>query len=149
MYLMGYGTPADPDKANKLFAAAAQQGNADAQFFLGARSVLHRQNVAAGMKWLELSAEQGNRDAQLLLRHTYLQGIQGAITRDPVQANKWLRLAAKDNLPFYKLQLEGAEWQMSAADIAKGKTLAAAWKPETSPVPPKHSVDTPAPPPSG
>jgi len=138
MYLMGYSAPVDPDRADKLFTAAAQQGNADAQFFLGARSVLHHQNVANGMKWLELSAGQGNQDAQLLLGRTYLQGIQGAVARDPIQADKWLRLAAKDNLPFYKLQLEGAERQMSAADVAKGQTLAAAWKPRTSPAPPKN-----------
>lgn len=130
MYLMGYGAPKDPDQANKLFRAAAGQGNADAQFFLGAPSVLHHQNISDGMKWLKLSAEQGNQDAQLLLGHTYLQGVQGAVTRDPAQADKWLRLAARNNLPFYKLQLEGAERQMSAADIAKGKTLAAAWKPK-------------------
>jgi TPR repeat protein len=130
LYLMGYGTSKDPQQANKLFRAAAQQGNADAQFFLGAPNVLHHQSIAEGMNWLELSAEQGNQDAQLLLGHTYLQGIQGAVTRDPVQADKWLTLAARNNLPFYQFQLEGAERQISAADIAKGKILAAAWKPK-------------------
>ena len=92
------------------------------------------------MKWLELSAEQGNQDAQLLLGHTYLQGIPGVVARDPVQADKWLRLAAKDNLPFYKLQLDGAERQMSAADLAKGETLAAAWKHKIDQRPPKNSL---------
>jgi len=81
----------------------------------------------------QLSAEQGNQDAQLLLGHTYLQGIQGAVARDPVQADKWLRLAAKDNLPFYKLQLEGAERQMSAADVAKGQILENVAEPPTKP----------------
>jgi hypothetical protein len=130
LYLMGYGAPKDPEQANKLFTAAAEQGDRDAQFFVGAPSVLHHQNIAQGMHWLELSAEQGNQDAQLLLGHTYLQGIQGAVPPDAVQADKWLRLAAQNNLPFYKLQLEGAERQISAADIARGKTLAAAWKPK-------------------
>jgi TPR repeat protein len=130
LYLMGYGGVKDADQAHKLFVAAAEQGNADAEFFLGAPSILHHQNVSEGMKWLRLSAEQGNQDAQLLLGRAYLQGIQGAVERDPVQADMWLRLAAKNNLPFYEHQLEGAERQMNAAEIAKGKALAAAWKPK-------------------
>jgi hypothetical protein len=41
----------------------------------------------------------------------------------------WLRLAAKDNLEFYQKTLLAAEEQMTADQIAKGKALAAAWKP--------------------
>jgi hypothetical protein len=45
----------------------------------------------------------------------------------------WLRLAAKDNKDFYQDELKGAESQMSADQVAKGKELAAAWKPMGSP----------------
>jgi TPR repeat protein len=130
MYLMGHGVLKDSGEAYKLFGEAAAQGNADAEFFLGAPSVLRHVNIPEGLKYLRLSAEQGNQDAQLLLGETYLQGIQGAVPRDPVKADMWLRLAAKNNLPFYKTQLLTAEQQMTPAQIAKGKALAAAWKPQ-------------------
>jgi hypothetical protein len=42
----------------------------------------------------------------------------------------WLRLAAKDNLEFYENALRAAERQMTSDQIAKGKALAAAWKPK-------------------
>ena len=128
MYLMGYGVLKDPDEADRLFQAAAAQGNADAEFFLGMPSVMSHQNVAQGLKWLRLSAEHGNQDAQLLLGKTYLQGLGSDLPRDPVQADMWLRLAADRNLPFYQNELRVAERQMNAAEIAKGKALAEAWK---------------------
>jgi uncharacterized protein len=130
MYLMGYGVLKDPDEADKLFWAAAEQGNADAEFFVGAPSVMRHQNVNDGLKWLRLSADQGNQDAQLLLGKTYLQGIGSDLPRDPVQADMWLRLAANHNLPFYQNELLVAEQRINAADIAKGKALAAVWRPK-------------------
>ena len=133
MYLMAYGVLRDPDEAYKLFEAAAAKGNADAEFFLGARAALRHEDVANGLKYLKLSAEQGNQDAQLLLGKTYLQGLGNDLPRDPVQADMWLRLAADHNLPFYQNELRAAERQMNAAQIAKAKALAQAWKP-------KHNV---------
>jgi hypothetical protein len=47
----------------------------------------------------------------------------------------WLRLAAKDNLDFYQNELLGAEKQMTADQITKGKALAEAWKPKPGPQP--------------
>lgn len=130
MYLMGYGVLKDAQEAHRWFASAAVQGDASAEFFLGAPSVLHHTNIPNGLTLLQLSAEQGNQDAQLLLGRTYLQGIEPAVPRDPVKAEMWLTLAAKDNLPFYKGELETADKQMSAEEAAKGKALAAAWKPK-------------------
>jgi uncharacterized protein len=130
MYLMGNGVLKDPDEANKLFEEAAKQGNADAQFFLGSPAVLRHANIPQGLKMLRLSAEQGNQDAQLLLGKSHLTGLGPDLPRDPVQADMWLRLAAKDNLPFYQNELRVAERGMNAAEIAKGKALAEAWKPK-------------------
>jgi TPR repeat protein len=86
-------------------------------------------DIPEGLKWLRLSAEQGNQDAQLLLGKSYAEGLPG-VSRDPIQGDMWLRLAAKDNLPFYQAQLEDAERNMTAAEVAKGKELAAVWKPK-------------------
>jgi len=129
MYLMGQGVTLDRQRAIDLFRASGEQGNADAQFFLGTIYLLPHKDISQGLMWMRLSAEQGNQDAQLLLGQTYLQGLKD-LPPDPVQADMWLRLAAKDNLPFYNLQLQGAERQMSAADVDKGKQLAAAWEPK-------------------
>src|SRR5262249_34520322 len=120
MYLKGQGVPKDPEQANKWFRQAAAQGNADSQFFLGASYLLPHKDIAEGVKWMRLSAEQGNQDAQLLLGKAYLQG---ELPREPVQADKWLRLAARDNLDFYKNELRVAEGQMTSEEIAQGKAL--------------------------
>jgi len=127
MYLKGQGVPKDPYQANKWFREAAAQGNAESQFFLGAWYLLPHKDIPEGLKWMRLSAEQGNQDAQLLLGKAYLQG---ELPREPVQADMWLRLAAKDNLDFYKNELRVAEGQMTPEQIAQGKALAENWKPK-------------------
>lgn len=137
MYLMGQGVDQDRAHALKLFKESAAQGNADAEFLLGTIYLLPHDNIPEGLKWLRLSADQGNQDAQLLLGKGYMEGDYG-LPPDPVQADMWLRLAARDNLPFYKLQLLSAERQMNAAIIAKGKALADAWKPKHA-MPPSAS----------
>jgi TPR repeat protein len=129
MYLLGQGVAKDRAKAIEWFKQSADQGNADAQFFLGTIYLLPHKDIPQGLMWMRLSAEQGNQDAQLLLGQTYMQGLK-ELPRDPLQADKWLRLASKDNLAFYQLQLDTAERQMSAAQIEKGKQLAATWKPQ-------------------
>jgi len=129
MYWMGQGVLQDTSQAIKWFEPSAKRGNADAQFFMGSYYLLPRRDIAQGVKWLQLSAEQGNQDAQWLLGKAYSQGDR-QLPYDPVQAEMWLRLAAKDNLEFYQKTLLAAEEQMTADQIAKGKALAAAWKPK-------------------
>jgi len=131
MYMMGQGVLKDPDQAIKWFESSALQGNAEAQFFLGSIYLLPQKDVPQGMRWMRLSAEQGNKDAQYLLGKAYIQGIK-EIARDPIQAEMWLRLAAKDNLEFYQRQLLAAEEQMTPEQIAKGKAMAEAWKPKAA-----------------
>lgn len=129
MFLMGQGVSRDPDQATKWLRASADQGNAEAEFFMGTYYLLPRRDISQGMRWLRLSAEQGNQDAQLLLGRTLAEGTS-EVPRDAVQAEMWLRLAAKDNLPFYGSQLAAAEQSMSQGEIEKGKALATAWKPK-------------------
>jgi len=129
MYWMGEGVLKDPERAVKLFKSSGEQGNGDAQFYLGSWYLLPHRDVAEGAKWLRLSAEQGNKDAQWLLGKAYLEGDK-ALPRDPVQAYLWLRLAADQNLDFYKAAFRAAEVQMTADQIAKGRALVAAWKPK-------------------
>ena len=134
MYMMGQGVLKDQDRAIKYFRASAAQNNADAQFFLGVLYLLPHKDITEGVKWLRLSAEQGQQDAQLVLGKSYLQGDK-ELPRDPVQAEMWLQLAAKGNLDFYQNELLAAEGQMTPEQIAKGKALAAAWKPKVAAAP--------------
>ena len=136
MYMLGQGVLKEEPEAIRWFKASADQGNADAQFFLGSIYYLPHKDVPRGLMWLKLSAEQGNRDAELLLGQAYMQGLK-SLPRNPIQAEKWLRLAARDNLPFYKDQLLAAERQMNAVQIEAGRALAARWKP-------KHGLKPPA-----
>src|SRR5262245_59925618 len=138
MLLLGQGVLRDPEQAVKWLTASALQGNAEAQFFLGSYYLLPHRDVAAGAKWLRLSAEQGNQDSQLLLGKAYLQGDKD-LPRDLVQAEMWLRLAAKNNLGFYETELRTAEGQMSPPEIARGKALAEAWKRKHGPPPDEKS----------
>jgi len=131
MYMMGQGVLKDQDQAAKWFKASASQGNADAQFFLGAYYLLPHRNIPEGVKWLRLSADQGQQDAQLLLGKSYLQGDKD-LPRDPVQAEMWLSLAAKNNLDFYQKELVGAEAAMTPEQISQGKALATSWKPKAA-----------------
>lgn len=131
MYMMGQGVPKDSDQAIKWLQAAAAQGNADAQFFLGSMYLLPQKDIAEGLKWMRLSAEQGMQDAQYLLGKSYMTGAK-ELPRDPVQAEMWLRLAAKDNKQFYQDELHAAETEMTADQVAKGTALAALWKPKSA-----------------
>src|SRR5262245_14399340 len=129
MYWMGRGVLKDSDQAIKWFKLSGAQGNAEAQFYVGSFYLLPHRDIAEGAKWLLLSAEQGNQDAQWLLGKAYLQGDK-ELPRDPVQAAMWLRLAARDNLEFYENALRAAERQIAPDQVAKGKALAAVWKPK-------------------
>jgi len=142
MYMSGEGVLVDPEEAIKWLKASAAQGNADAEFFVGSYYLLTHRDVAEGTKWLRLSAEQGQQDAQLVLGKAYLKGDKD-LSRDPVQAEMWMQLAAKNNLDFYKDELSAAEAQMTAAQIARGKALAADWKPKVaaSPIPKPSSAE--------
>jgi|SRR5215469_15823342 len=131
MYMMGQGVLKDSDQAIKWLKESAGQGNADAQFFLGSIYLLPQKDVPEGMRWMRLAADQGNKDAQYLLGKAYMQGPK-EVARDPIQAEMWLRLAAKDNLEFYQNQLRAAEQQMTPEQIAKGKKMAEAWKPKAA-----------------
>ena len=134
MYLMGQGVSKDNDQASKWFEVSAAQGNADAQFMLGSMYLLPQKDVAKGVNLLRLSADQGNQDAQYLLVKAYVHGLP-SLPRDPVQAELWLTLAAKTNLPFYKSELDNAESQMRPSEIVSGRALAAAWKPKAGHTP--------------
>ena len=84
----------DAKEAVKWWRLAAEQGNADAQFGLGAccsRGIGVVQDEKEAMKWWRLAAEQGNAAAQGLLAGAYFYG--DGVIEDHQAAYAWLVLA--------------------------------------------------------
>jgi uncharacterized protein len=81
--------------ALREFTPLAEQGDASAQFFVGAMHA-HGQGVVEddreAVRWLRLAGHQGDADAQYLLGWMYAKG--DGITKDNKKAFEWFRLAA-------------------------------------------------------
>jgi TPR repeat protein len=74
----------------------AEQGNANAQFFLGVMYGMGqgvRQDYAESLMWFRNSADQDNPNAQACLGIMYGQGR--GVKQDYVEAAKWYRKAAE------------------------------------------------------
>ena len=87
--------------ALREFRLLAEQGNVDAQFYLGTmyesgQGVI--QDYKEAVEWYRLAAEQGDKSAQLALGNMYDKG-QGVI-QDSKEAVKWFRLAAEQGSAF-------------------------------------------------
>jgi hypothetical protein len=122
----------------------------------GRRGVV--QNYAEAARWYHRAAEQGDAYAQSSLGFMYVQGI--AVPYDPVQAYKWLNLAAarfedpeKEAASLFSASqiVERAAFsraakelqqattkarelvkrRMTAAQIIEAQKLASAWKPSS------------------
>ena len=76
--------------------ARAEQGDADAQFSLGAMYGTGNgvpQDFAEALRWYRLAAEQGDADAQFSLGAMYAAG--NGVPQDYAEAARWCRLAAE------------------------------------------------------
>ena len=113
-----------------------EQGNADAQFSLGA---MYRnglgvpQDDAEAVKWYRKAAEQGHAKAQLFLGNMYFFG-QG-VSKDYVQAYMWYILAASRSPPgkVRDTAVKNRDFvakKMTPAQKAEAKKLAREWKPK-------------------
>jgi uncharacterized protein len=91
--------------AAKWFRQAAEQGNAEAQFYLGAlygKGDGVQRDYAAALTWYRKAAEQGHAGAQFNLGVAYANGE--GVRRDYVSALTWYRKAAEqDNAAAYRL----------------------------------------------
>ena len=98
-YFSGWGSPKDSEKAATLFRKAAQQGYAEAQFYLGwicagmvgsDGSGVPQDNVHATFWWRK-AAENGHADSQHYLGEYYACGW--GVEQDYAKAAFWLRRA--------------------------------------------------------
>jgi TPR repeat protein len=130
MYSSGRGVPQDDAQAVEWYRKAADQGNADAQFFLAscydAGAGVPR-DYAQGAKWWRKAAEQGNAAAQKNLGWKYLRGV--GVPQDYVLAHIWLNLAASRGVEEAVRGRDIAARRMTPAQIAEAQKLARKRKP--------------------
>ena len=138
MYDYGRGVPQDTAEAAKWYRLAANQGDANAQYNLGATYENGRgvpQDYAEAVKWYRLAADQGLALAQYRLGVMY--GTGQGVPQDYVQAHKWLNLAAarfaaseteKRDVAAKSRDLMASE--MTPSQLAEAQRLAREWKPQ-------------------
>lgn len=94
-------TPAEREAAAAIIVDAAERGDPDAQYLVGAGDLLlpagERDDTRAA-RWLARAAVQGHARAQYALARAYIAGT--GVARDPAWANLWLaRAARRDHAP--------------------------------------------------
>lgn len=118
----------DYEKAAKLYAPLAKDGNAEAQYILGmmyraGRGVAHDYKEAK--QWYLLAAEQGHPLAQFYLGWMYAGGK--GVTRDYIQAHMWINIAIANASDEAKKEFivdrDSIEKSMTADQIAKAQEL--------------------------
>ncbi|HXJ42486.1 MAG TPA: tetratricopeptide repeat protein [Bryobacteraceae bacterium] len=121
------------DAAMRELEPVAQQGNAQAQYLVGAMlsgvdGVGVKENAAEAAKWFRKAADQGHAEAQLILGLLYAKG-DGGLHQDIPEAAKWLRKAADqgDRQAQYSLGAlyeNDYQWYRLAADQGDTKAQA-------------------------
>ena len=118
----------------ELVTAAAEEGNAVAQYSLGYVYLYGygaTKDYPRSTQWLRFAAEQGHAEAQYRLGLAYGLGI--GVTEDPIQAHKWLNIAAsrlsgeRHNEARRYRNLVAQD--MSVSQLRTARSLAAEWEP--------------------
>ena len=120
----GNGTPIDYARAALLFHQLAEEGNAVAQFSLGAmfqNGLGVSQNYMEAVKWYQKSAMGNHPDGQYLLGLALKEG--SGVPRDRIEAFKWLQLAAEGDKKYIESRDELA-LLLPAEMMAEGKRRA-------------------------
>ena len=105
---------------------AAENGDAQAQFSLGAMYALGRdvaQSNEEAVKWFRLAAEQDNADAQNILGNMHLQGR--GVARSDAEAGRWFRSAAE--LGNANAQNSLGNMYLTGRGVAQSDALAVKW----------------------
>ena len=123
VYRYGHGAPEDRSLAKSYLLLAAHLGSEEAQAELGLMyrdgTELDPKDLALALSWLKKAAEKGNPDAQRELGEMYLVGE--GVPRNPIEAMKWLRLAANSGSAEGQLR-----YGMALADHGADRDLKAA-----------------------
>jgi len=79
-------------------------------------------------QWVCLAAHQGHHDAQYDVANRYRRG-SSPVQLDPIEAYKWLSLAAKDGDAIKRYYRDVLVRQLSPEQIAEAERLVAEWQP--------------------
>lgn len=115
------------EQLGKVFPAcskAARQGDAGAQFYLGAM-FRNRGGVAQdyqqALRWLTLSAAQGYAEAQFFLGEMYYEGL--GVTQDLTRAHMWFSLAEVNGDSMSEAAKTIAAKEMTREQIAQAQQM--------------------------
>ena len=121
------GVPKDAAEAARWFRLAAEQGHADAQFYL---AVLYNtgmgvlKDAAEAVRWYRLAAEQGDAHAQYGLGLMYANGR--GVLKDSVLAHMWSNIAGANGNASARELRDSLERDMTRAEISQATELARA-----------------------
>ena len=93
--MCGCRTAPTPEDKAEQYRKAAEQGNTEAQLYLGSCYFYGdgvAQDKAEAVKWWLKAAQQGLPEAQYDLAIAYNKGV--GVKEDPAKAKKWLQKAA-------------------------------------------------------
>lgn len=97
IYLDGwYSIPKDEVKGLDYLLLAANKGFAEAQAKVGRHYMYVTKQHDRALPYLYAAAVQGNVDANLLLGINFSEGKAGVLERDPIEALRYLKRAAKE-----------------------------------------------------
>jgi len=126
-YYFGIGMPRNYNLAKKCFCAAANRGNAEAQYYFGKmydeRKVSEQNEkwcCQEAKKWYRKSAEQNFADAQLILGKMYSKGEH----KDEVKAYIWLALATAQGNEEARIKLDELENEMPSEKLNEAQMAA-------------------------
>ncbi len=125
LLLKGEEVIENPREAARLFAIAADHGNARSQALLAncyAQGTGVAKDAKEAVYWYKKAASQDDVMAEFYLGGCYLAG-EGVVV-DDVMAYKWFSLAAAHGLDEAKQQLAKLESRMTRAEIAQGQGFA-------------------------
>ena len=136
MYHQGIGVQQDQVRGALWSRLAAEKGHVESQYYLG-RGYASGEGVAidypAAVRQYRRAAEQGHAESQYRLGVAYILG-QG-VPEDPIQAHKWLNLAAShisgERHEEIRDLRNSVASGMSVGQLNTARQLAAEWKPST------------------
>jgi hypothetical protein len=117
------------ETAFKEFMEAAEQGHAEAQFYLGLmylEGIGVLKNYAEAFKWFRMAAEQGHAGAQTSLGAMYASGR--GVPRDYVMSYMWANLAASQGEETASELRSIAAEEMTHEQINKAQRLSRKFK---------------------
>ena len=123
MYSQGKGVVQNKIKAFEWVSKAAEQGDADAQSYLGTMYLLGNgvlQNKRTAFDWHSKAAEQGIAGSQFVLGTMYSSGE--GVKKDNTKALKWFSMAAEQGYADAQSRNQSQGGQSQAADLIHSRS---------------------------